>query len=160
VLAREKKMKKRLFVYIGCALLLSGCAHWKGVPTFEERSRPQVAVKDGRIVVSPEILFYFKDERDVLIVWQLPTGAKYKFPKDGIVIEGKLSDRGVPGPGVGLDRQDDIVDCKARNDFEFTCLNRHREPGVYKYTIRVEEVEKSREGKKTSLERDPPLVNM
>ena len=152
-------MKRLHFIAAACVLMLTGCASFKWVPTLEERSRPQVTVKDGRIVVSPEILFYFPDERDVLIVWQLPKDARYRFPKDGIVIEGKLSDRsvavpGTAGPAVALERQDDIVNCMARSEFEFTCLNRHREPGVYKYTIRVVDVET-----KKTLERDPPVVN-
>jgi hypothetical protein len=158
-LNEEKKMKKLHLIAAACVLMLTGCAGFKWVPTLEERSRPQVTVKDGRIVVSPEILFYFPDERDVLIVWQLPKDARYRFPKDGIVIEGKLSDRSVPAPGtagptVALERQGDIVNCMTRNEFEFTCLNRHRVPGVYKYTIRVVDVET-----KKTLERDPPIVN-
>jgi len=147
-------MKKWPLIAIACAVLLSGCTSIKFVPSLGERSRPQVAVKDGRIAVSPEILTYFPDEREVLIVWQLPQDSRYQFPKDGIVIEGKLSDRLVPGPGVALERQDDIVNCQARSDFEFTCLNRHRVPGVYKYTIRVIET-----ASKKSLQRAPPMVN-
>ena len=152
-------MKRLHFIAAACVLMLAGCAGLKWVPTLEERSRPQVSVKDGRIFVSPEILFYFPDEREVLIVWQLPKDARYRFPKDGIVIEGKLSDRsvavpGTAGPAVALERQDEIVNCMAQNEFEFTCLNRHRVPGVYKYTIRVVDVET-----KKTLERDPPVVN-
>ena len=149
-------MKKWPLIAVACAVLLSGCSSIKFVPSLEERSRPQVAIKDGRITVSQEILYFFPDERDVTVVWQLPKGTRYRFPKEGgIVIEGKISDRRVPGPGVALERQDDIVDCLARNDLEFTCLNRHRVPGVYKYTIRVEDVEIKR-----TLERDPAMLNM
>lgn len=157
-MTREKKMKKRLFVYIGCALVLSGCAHWKGVPTFEERSRPQVVVKDGRIVVTPEILFYFKDERDFEVVWQLPKGSGFTFPTDnGIVIEGELLDQVIRGErnSVVLDKsQNEIVKCTRRSEVEFACLNRHTRPGVYKYTIRV--IDKDRR----TLQRDPPMMNM
>lgn len=161
-------MKKCNVVAAICALLFSGCAHnIKGVPTFEERSRPQVTVRDGRIVVSPEILYYFPDERDVQVVWQLPRDSKYRFPVDqsiskepGIVIEGRLADRVLRGAAapdsVALEKQDEIVECVVRNEgLEFTCLNRHRQPGVYKYTIRLVEP-KSRD----RLVRDPPLVNM
>ncbi|MEO8185937.1 MAG: hypothetical protein ABI580_01045 [Burkholderiaceae bacterium] len=153
--AEEKKMKKWPLITIACALLLSGCSSIKFVPSLEERSRPQVTVADGRIALNQDVLFFFPDERDVTVVWQLPKSTRYRFPKEnGIVIEGRLSDRRVAG-GVGLDRQDEIVNCSWRNDSEFSCLNRHRVPGVYKYTIRVEDVET-----KKTIERDPAFVNM
>lgn len=150
-----------------CFLALAGCASYKGVPSLEERSRPQVTVRDGRIVVSPDLLYFFPEERDVAVVWQLPRDSKYRFPIDqtivkepGIVIEGRLTDRvvrGAAGPdSVALERQDEIVKCEVRSGgLEFTCLNRHTRPGVYKYTIRLV-VPGSRE----SLVRDPPFINM
>ncbi len=109
-------MKKWPLITIACAVLLSGCTSIKFVPSLEERSRPQVTITNGRIAVDPEILTYFPDEREVLIVWQLPRDKRYQFPKDGIVIEGKLGDRLVAGPGVALERQDDIVNCQALSD--------------------------------------------
>jgi len=149
-------MKKWPLITIACAVLLSGCTSIKFVPSLEERSRPQVTIKDGRIAVSQEVLYFFPDERDVTVVWQLPKGTRYRFPKEaGIVIEGRLGDRRVAGPGVALEKQEEIVNCLWRNDFEFTCLNKHSIPGVYKYTIRVEDVEIKR-----TLERDPAMVNM
>ena len=150
------EMKKTVPVAImACGLLLAGCTSVKIVPSLDQRSSPKVTVAEGRIVLDQDLLYYFPDERDVTIVWQLPKGTRYRFAKEGgITIEGKISDRRLPGPGVGLDRQDDIV-CSWRSDFEFTCLNRHRGPGVYKYTIRIDDLET-----KKILERDPPLVNM
>lgn len=160
-------MKKSHVIAAICVLLFGGCASIKGVPTFEERSRPQVTVRDGRIVVSPETLFYFPDERDVQVVWQLPRDSKYRFPtkpnnskEEGIVIEGRLADRVLRGAAgsdsVVLEKQDEIVKCEVRNGgLEFTCLNRHRVPGVYKYTIRVVDPEG-----RSPLVRDPPFVNM
>lgn len=162
-------MKRSRFIAATCLLLIGGCAHVRGVPTFEERSRPQVTVKDDRILVSPEILFYFPDERDVSIVWQLPKDSKYRFPTNasiskepGIVIEGRMTDRVVRGAAapnsVGLERQDDIGGCRAGNGgLEFTCLNKHTRSGVYKYTIRVVDPESK---DKKPIERDPPLINM
>jgi hypothetical protein len=169
VLTKEKKMKNRLLVYVVLALALSGCTTLKWVPRFEERRTPQVTVSEGRIIVTPEILFYFPDERDVLIVWQLPKDSKYRFPtKDsifkvnGIDIEGRMADRVSRGPAgansVGLETQDDIVECAARNGgLEFTCRNKHTRSGVYKYTIRVVDPESK---EKKPIERDPPLINM
>jgi len=160
-------MKKWRVAIAVCVLALAGCASYRGVPSLDERSRPQVTVRDGRIVVSPEILYFFPEERDVAIVWQLPRDSKYRFPTDqsvskepGIVIEGRLADRVLRGAAgadsVALERQDEIVDCKVGGDgLEFTCLNRHRRPGVYKYTIRVVVP-----GSRDVLVRDPPFVNM
>jgi hypothetical protein len=150
-----------------CVLLLSSCAHLRGIPSLEERSRPQVTVRDGRIVVSPEILYYLPGERDVQITWQLPRDSKYRFPtkpanprEQGIVIEGRLTDRllrstdGVDS--VVLEKQDEIVRCEVRNEgLEFVCLNRHTQAGVYKYTIRVLDP-----AQRTPLVRDPVLFNM
>ena len=167
VLTREKKMKSRLLIYIVIALGLAGCTSLKWVPSLEERSRPQVTVSDGRILVSPEILFYFPDERDFSIVWQLPKDSKYRFSTadsifkaEGIVVEGRMTDRVVRAAGmpnsVGLERQDDIAGCAASKDrLEYTCRNKHTRPGVYKYTIRVVGPES-----KEPLEKDPPIVNM
>ena len=153
-------MKKWQWVTAACVLILAGCQTYEGIAPPEQRFRPQVTVtKDGRIEVSPEILFYFRNERDVSIVWQLPRGGQYKFPNDGIVIEGELVDQVLRTPGsaasVALNRnQREIVDCKAKSDVEFVCLNRHTRPGIYKYTIRVDD------GKNPALQRDPPMVNM
>ena len=149
-------MKKRLFICLVFALAFSGCTTLKWVPSFEERRTPQVTVRDGRIVV-PEVLFYFKDERDFEVVWQLPRGGGFTFPENGIVIEGELLDQVIRGErnSVVLDKaQNEIVKCARRSEIEFTCFNRHTRPGVYKYTIRV--IDKD----KRTLQRDPPFVNM
>jgi hypothetical protein len=158
--------RSRLIAVIG-VLLLSSCAHFREIPPLEERSRPQVTVRDGRIAVSPEILYYLPGERDVQIVWQLPRDSKYRFPtkpanarEQGIVIEGRLADRVLRGSdgadSVVLEKQDEIVRCEVRNDgLEFACLNRHTRPGVYKYTIRVVDPQS-----RTPLVRDPAFVNM
>lgn len=160
-------MNKWRVVFAVLVLTLTGCVSYRGVPTLEERSRPQVTVRDGRIVVSPEILFFFPEERNVVVVWQLPRDSKYRFPIDqtivkepGIVIEGRLADRvlreAAAPDSVALERQDEIVNCEVRNaGLEFTCLNRHTRAGVYKYTIRLVVP-----GSKDSVTRDPPFVNM
>ena len=156
-------MKKWVIGLAAYAVLLAGCATYKGVPEFEDRTRPQVTIRDGQIAVSPGILFYFQDERNVTVVWQLPKDGRYTFPREnGIVIEGEIIDDVIRAKekggrdSVALDRsQTEIVECRARSEVEFTCLNRHTRPGVYKYTIRVID----RETRKT-LERDPAFVNM
>jgi hypothetical protein len=115
VLTREKKMKNRLLVYVVLALALSGCTTLKWVPRFEERRTPQVTVSEGRIVVTPEILFYFQDERDFIITFQLPKESGLTFPaKEAVVIEGELTDaliRSGDRVGVVLNRdQKEILD--------------------------------------------------
>jgi hypothetical protein len=73
--------------------------------------------------VSPEPLIFRAGGGEVAIVWQLPRGATYRFPDNGIVIDG---------------RQEEIVRCGPRNEgLEFSCVNLRSKPGKYKYTIRV-----------------------
>lgn len=159
---------KRFHLVAAIGVLLSGCAHFPGVPSLEERSRPQVSVDGkGMIQVTPPVLYFFPGERDVEIVWQLPKDSKYRFPVDakspkdqGILIEGRLSDRASKDAegnvqSVFLERKpDEIGKCEVRRSgLEFACLNRHTEPGIYKYTIRL------RDGSKDVV-RDPPIVNM
>jgi hypothetical protein len=100
-----------------------GAAGYQAVP---DPTRPQVFVVGDRYpVVNQEPLVFLRGGGEVTIVWQLPPESKYRFPANGIVIEGK---------------QDEIVRCGPRNEgLEFTCLNRHTQPGKYKYTIRVQE---------------------
>lgn len=160
-------MKKSNVIALICVLLLGGCAHIRGIPSLEERSRPQVTIGKDGIVVSPAVLYFLPDEKDIQVVWQLPKDSKYRFPtrtnnakEQGIVIEGRLADRVLRSTdgvdSVALEKQDEIVKCEVRNEgLEFACLNRHTQPGVYKYTIRLVDPQS-----RTPLVRDPPLINM
>ena len=160
-MTREKKMKNRLLVYVVLALALSGCTTLKWVPRFEERRTPQVTVSEGRIVVTPEILFYFQDERDFDIVFQLPKESGLTFPaKDAVVIEGELTDaliRSGDRIAVVLNSGQKEIErfCRRLSDVEVRCRNLHTRPGVYKYTIRVN----GKDGRPLPS-RDPPMVNM
>jgi hypothetical protein len=161
VLTREKKMKRLLFIYVACALMLAGCVSHTGyvrVGTLEARSHPQVEVKNGVIEVHPATLVFYEDEKDVKIEWELQRHSKYRFPdKDGIVIEGRLADEVLKGSkkSVVLEQQDEIIDCKTQNqNLTVICFNKHTRPGIYKYTIRLEEVDS-----KKLLQRDPPIMN-
>lgn len=159
-------MKKRLLVYVVLALALSGCTTLKWVPRFEERSTPQVTVSEGRIVVTPEILFYFPDERDFDIVFQLPKGGGLTFPAVGavpaegpVVIEGELTDaliRSGDRIAVVLNPGQKEIErfCRRISDVEVRCRNLHNRPGVYKYTIRVN----GKDGRPLPS-RDPPIMN-
>lgn len=140
------------------SLLLTGCQSVKLVTPLKERSNPQVSVADGRVRVAPEILTFFSDEKNVTITWRLPADSRLRFAERGIEIHGRVIDRTVRTPDGGeavvLDRnQNEIVDCKRSQDgLAFACLNRNARPGVYKYSIRISD------GQKT-LEVDPPIVN-
>jgi len=150
-------MKKRLLVYVVLALVLSGCTTLKWVPRFEERRTPQVTVSEGRIVVTPEILFYFQDERDFDILFQLPRESGLTFPENGIVIEGELTDQVIRGDRISVvlnPGQKEIGPCRRLSNVEVACRNLHTRPGVYKYTIRVN----GKDGRPLPS-RDPPMVN-
>ncbi len=135
-------MKKNLIAAVLAAAVLAGCAfpqHPHGPFRYLDPVRPAVDVVGGRfVVVSPEPLVFLKDQRDVLITWQLPPDGKLRFPRDGIVIE---------------QGGEEFVNCGPRNDgLAFSCLNRHSKPGKYRYTIRVLVGEKR-------IESDPTIMN-
>lgn len=166
-------MKKSVLIVAALgALALAGCAHNERyadncrqvscVKPLEVRTNPQVTVKGGQVLVSPEVLYFLPNEKNVVVTWRLPMPSKLSFPGNGIVIEGEIIDqviRGsketkVPDSVVLNSNQNEIINCaRSKDGLEFTCLNRNTRPGVYKYTVRV------RDGDKT-LERDPPFVNM
>jgi hypothetical protein len=132
-------VKKILFAALG-ALLLASCAHFRPDDRqFADPTRPAVNVVGGQfIVVSQEPLVFLKDQRDVVITWQLPPNANLRFPRDGIVI-----DKG----------GDEFVNCGVRDEgLRFSCTNRHTRPGKYRYTIRVQAGNRA-------LESDPFIMN-
>ena len=153
---------------------LAGCAsghHHHGRSFYDSNvnRNPVVTIESGRIVVYPAVLVFLPQEKDFDIVWQLPKDGKFRFQeKGGIEIEGELLDKVVRVPdgasSIGvkagerlalLDKdQREIVDCKAsEGGFRYTCRNLHTRPGIFKYTIRVND------GGSTKLERDPPVAN-
>ena len=151
-------MKKWHFISAVCALLLAGCAHVTRPP---DPVRPQVSVAGGRLVVvnAEPLTFYRRGE--VTITWHLPKDSKYTFDINGIVIDGRLVRPPIKEPKDGslhqtyvLDpKQDEIVNCsKSKDGSEFSCVNRNRKPGRYKYTIRVQ-------AGNTLLELDPWIMN-
>ena len=156
---KEMTMNKKLLIAALFAVLLAGCAHHdrRGGDKEVNATTPQVSVVDGR-VVAPAALVYLRGQPAVTITWQLPRDAKVRFAENGIVIEGRLLNEVLRGdkPSVVLDpRQNDIVDCKrGREGLEFSCLNKHTQPGIFKYTIRlIDESQKQ-------LVLDPAVVNM
>lgn len=158
-------MKKSVLIAAAlAALVLGGCAHHQErhgryLPPLDKRITPQVNVVDGKIN-APFVLYFFSREKNVSITWQLPKDSKYRFPENGIVIEGALTEQVLRQPREGLaaavpldTRQTEIECQKQKGGLQFTCLNKNSKPGIYKYTIRVVD----EKGK--VLERDPYIMN-
>jgi hypothetical protein len=100
------------------------------------------------VAVTPDPLYFRKDQTNVRIVWRLPEGLGLTFPANGIVIEGEVTNKppnnekarqgAVAQTLFVAKEQNEIVDCRAaEGGLEFSCLYRHTRPGVFKYTIRV-----------------------
>ena len=152
-------MNKKLLAAVLFVVLLAGCSHHhrRGDDKYLNPTTPQVLVEGSRIVV-PNALVFLRGEPAVTITWQLPRDSKARFAENGIVIEGRITDELLRGEKVSVvldPRQTEIVDCRRSKDgLEFTCLNKHTQPGSYKYTIRL--IDESQ--KQIAL--DPAVVNM
>lgn len=119
---------------VGLAALLAGCTiniyqdgRYQGGGK-ASASNPMVVVVGGKIQrVVPDPLVFAPDQVNVTVTWRLPKDGTLTFPaKGGIVFEAKASD--------------EIVNCRASEDRkEFSCLNRHSKPGIYKYVVQVDD---------------------
>jgi hypothetical protein len=152
-------MNKKLLLLVLGTLVLGACSTQPRTdPRALDQSTPQVGLVDGRIVV-PLSLVYSAGQPNGKITWQLALGSKATFAENGIVIEGRVTDeliRGNNRDAIGLDpKQTEITNCsRSKDGLEFSCVNRHSQPGVYKYTIRL--VDETRK----SYVFDPFVVNM
>lgn len=151
-------MNKKLLVAALIAVLLAGCAHRhpRGDGNVVNQTKPQISVDSSGQIVVPQALI-FLGRQEVTVTWQLPPNAKYRFADNGIVVEGRLKDEVLRGDKVSVvldPRQNEIVNCRrGKEGLEFTCLNRHTQSGIYKYTIMlVDESQKQ-------LVLDPSVVN-
>jgi hypothetical protein len=147
-------MKKLILVAAITASLLGACAHHRpDSGNGPSAASPLVFItfKDGlkpAVAVTPDPLYFRKDQVNVRIVWRLPANLGLTFPANGIVIEGEVTNkppnndktpRGAAAPSLFVAKeQNEIVDCRpAEGGLEFSCLYRHTRPGVFKYTVRV-----------------------
>jgi len=160
----ENKMKRSVLIAVTFgALLLAGCGLLfpkSYLPTLEERKNPEVTVVNGEIKV-PYVLVFRSGENDIPITWRLPADRKFRFPKNGIVIEGAVLEQVIRQPREGVaaavvldPRQTEITCNSQEGGLTFSCLNRNAKRGVlYKYTVRV--IDET--GKE--LVRDPFVMN-
>jgi hypothetical protein len=147
-------MRRLALIGALAASLLGACAsHHHGQSQGPSAASPLVFItfKDGlkpAVAVTPDPLYFRKDQTNVRIVWRLPEGLGLTFPANGIVIDGEVTNkppnndrtqRGDSKPTLFANKeQNEIVDCRpAEGGQEFSCLYRHTRPGVFKYTIRV-----------------------
>lgn len=117
--------------------LLGGCSihhhhhHHHGAPAgggSGDPKAPVVTVVNGTITIDQDVIRFGKDQVNVRITWRLQgkDGGKLTFPANGVVFERAA--------------QGEIVECqRSRDNTEFSCINRHTKPGVYRYGINVDE---------------------
>jgi hypothetical protein len=149
----ERTMLRAKFIAMLAAALLGGCACFNYSPK-PETPLVSIVSKGGpgvfkpALTVYPDPLFFRKDQTNVRITWRLPEQLGLKFPANGIVIDGEITNKPLgdvgakrnesTGPLVIDKAQTEIVDCApSSNGQEFSCLYKHTRPGVFKYTIRV-----------------------
>jgi hypothetical protein len=147
-------MRRLALIGVLAASLLGACAsHHHGPSHGPSAASPLVfiAFKDGlkpAVAVTPDPLYFRKDQTNVRIVWRLPANLGLTFPDNGIVIEGEVTNkppnndkaqRGAAAASLFVAKeQNEIVDCRpSENGLEFSCLYRHTRPGYFKYTVRV-----------------------
>lgn len=156
-------MKTTLKIAAAIAALgaLSACQHMPpghcgndGAPP--DPTAPRVNVVDGAIVVDQEPLIFPRGQGPVTITWRLPESGPYRFPGQGIAINGQV----IRGSLVALpkDVEPEITDCKTSPDgLKYSCLNKHTKPGEYKYTINV--VRMTAKNERELLEPLDPRIN-
>ena len=131
-------MNRALMTAVVVAVGLAACAEMPRSRTTPDPARPQVTVVGGKyIVVDQEPIVVPKGQRDFRILWQLPGGSSYRFPRDGIVIS---------------DAKDQFRCGLEQDGIAYACVYRNATPGRYKYTIKVADAGRI-------LELDPTIVS-
>jgi hypothetical protein len=138
-------MKKSVLIVAALgALALAACAFVPPPP-----NEPQVSVVGGKyIVVSPEPLVFRADGKPQEIVWSLPKDSNFRFPANGIEIEGQFLEVKEPDQRQTVLKrfvvvpQTEIVCPKQDGGLTFKCMNSKKTKGTFKYTIRVNDGDK------------------
>jgi hypothetical protein len=114
--------------------------------------RPLVTLANGNITVDPPTL-RFQQRGAKPIRWELPAGADYVFTGVGIVIDREVvSETDLRAAGQGANQQQ-VVGCqRVENGRAFQCQNSHSQPGIYKYTINLQQQNRT-------FTKDPVIVN-
>jgi hypothetical protein len=105
-----------------------------------------VTMDGTAILVKPDPIEVRRARGAVVIQWDLPRDANYRFDPRGIVIDGEQT------PG-GLRPQDQIVNCGG-GPRRITCTNHNSKRGQFKYTIRL------LDANQRLVEQDPQIFNL
>ena len=115
-------MNKSTLWVAALAVVLASCAHMHPGRPGDPRPVRVIVTDDGQISVNQEPIHV--RTKDATIVWRLPFGSPYTFPRNGIVVR---------------DAPEGEFRCSAADDAKtFTCLDRNSRPARYKYTIVVQ----------------------
>jgi hypothetical protein len=106
-----------------------------------------VRLDGANISVQPEPIEIRRAQGAVVIRWELPSGADYKFHPEGIIINGEVTNAGL------RQGQDQIANCSG-GPRHITCTNRNTRKGSFKYTVRL------LDQNQRLIEKDPLIVNM
>jgi hypothetical protein len=131
--------------------LLAGALLAIGAWTVGAYAQPQpvtVTLVGNQIRADPDpVVVERRMGPNVVIRWQLPRGADYRFDPTGIVVNGEQT------PG-GLRRQDQLPDfCRSAGPNQVTCPNRNTRTGRFKYTIHL--LDRNNQ----PIKHDPLIVN-
>jgi hypothetical protein len=127
--------------------VLAAAAALAAGPAAEAQPIPVEVSLDGTsITARPDPIEVRRARGAVVIQWDLPRDANYRFDPQGIVVEGEES-------GGSLRPQDQIVNCGG-GPRRFTCTNRNSKNGRFKYTIRL------LDANQRLVQKDPHIVNL
>jgi len=131
-------------------ILRAGALLAIGAWTAAASAQPQavtVTLVDNQIPDVAPIVVEHGMGPNVVIRWQLPPGADYRFDPTGIAVNGEQT-------RAGLRPQDQLpTSCPSASPKQVTCINRNTRPGTFKYTIRL------LDRNQRLVEKDPLIVN-
>jgi hypothetical protein len=133
-------MKRYVVAIAAAAALLSG----GGV--LAQPITARVTMEGTTITVEPDPIQVQRARGAVVIRWELPPGANYRFDPQGIVVNGQQI-------GGQLRPQNQITHCGG-GPAHITCANSNSGRGTFKYTVRLLDANRQ------LVEKDPLIVNI